>query len=184
VLRKDGVVFAFRHLVADQPNLKNPKRMTCPVQDLRGHDLERSLVARDPAAQASKGTPQLHRTLKVKRWVYRENAIESISAAHGSARRPGELQQTANESLIRLARTLAEDGASVDLALRIEHLDYDCGIATNVLFERDVLPALTDFGSFAATPGIVDEKAAEELRVNPEREQWWRERAARCLELL
>lgn len=75
-------------------------------------------------------------------------------------------------------------GASVDLAIRIEHLDYDCGIATNVLFERDVQPPLTDFGTFAATPGIVDERAAEELRVNPEREQWWRERAARCLELL
>ncbi len=75
-------------------------------------------------------------------------------------------------------------GASVDLAMRIEHLDYDCGIATNVLFERDVLPPLTDFGTFAATPGIVDESAAEELRVSPEREEWWRERAARCLALL
>jgi O-succinylbenzoate synthase len=74
--------------------------------------------------------------------------------------------------------------ASFDLARRIEHLEYDCGLATNVLFERDVLPPLTDFGSFAATPGIVDEHAAEELRVSPEREQWWRERAARCLELL
>ena len=75
-------------------------------------------------------------------------------------------------------------GASVDLAMRIEHLDYDCGIATNVLFERDVLPPLTDFGTFAATPGIVDERAAKELRVSPEREQWWRDRAARCLALL
>jgi len=75
-------------------------------------------------------------------------------------------------------------GASVDLAMRIEHLDYDCGIATNVLFERDVLPAVTDFGTFAATPGIVDESAAEELRVSPEREHWWRDRAARCLALL
>ena len=74
--------------------------------------------------------------------------------------------------------------ASFDLARRIEHLDYDCGLATNVLFERDVLPAVTNFGSFGATPGIVDENAAAELRVSPEREQWWRERAARCLELL
>ena len=74
--------------------------------------------------------------------------------------------------------------ASFDLARRIEHLDFDCGLATSVLFERDVLPALTDFGSFAATPGIVDENAAEELRVSPEREKWWRERAARCLDLL
>jgi o-succinylbenzoate synthase len=74
--------------------------------------------------------------------------------------------------------------ASYDLARRIEHLEYDCGLATNVLFARDVLPSLTDFGSFAATPGIVDEDAAKELQVSPEREQWWRERAARCLELL
>lgn len=74
--------------------------------------------------------------------------------------------------------------ASYDLAMRIEHLDYDCGIATNVLFERDVLPPVTDFGTFGATPQIVDERAAEELRVSPEREQWWRERAARCLALL
>jgi O-succinylbenzoate synthase len=74
--------------------------------------------------------------------------------------------------------------ASFNLAKRIEHLDYDCGLATSVLFERDVLPPLTDFGSFAATPGIVDEKTAEELRVSPDREQWWRERAARCLQLL
>ncbi len=74
--------------------------------------------------------------------------------------------------------------ASFDLARRIEHLEYDCGLATNVLFERDVLQPLTDFGSFAATPGVVDEHAAEELRVSPERERWWRERAARCLELL
>ena len=74
--------------------------------------------------------------------------------------------------------------ASFDLAMRIEQLDYDCGLATNVLFERDVLPPVTDFGTFAVTPGIVDERAAEELRVSPEREQWWRERAARCLALL
>ncbi|CAB4868780.1 unannotated protein [freshwater metagenome] len=75
-------------------------------------------------------------------------------------------------------------GASVDLAMRIEQLDYDCGIATNVLFERDIIPPVTDFGTFAATPGMVDERAADELRVSPEREQWWRDRAARCLALL
>jgi len=75
-------------------------------------------------------------------------------------------------------------GASVDLAMRIEHLDYDCGIATNVLFERDITPEPTNFGGFAAAPVIVDEHAAKELRVIPEREQWWRERAARCLALL
>ncbi|MDP4585732.1 MAG: o-succinylbenzoate synthase [Microbacteriaceae bacterium] len=74
--------------------------------------------------------------------------------------------------------------ASFDLARRIEHLDYDCGLATNILFERDILPELTDLVSFAATPGIVDEKTADELRVSPERERWWRERAARCLALL
>jgi len=75
-------------------------------------------------------------------------------------------------------------GASVDLAMRIEHLDYDCGIATNKLFERDIIPALTNFIGFGVAPGIVDEQAAEELRVSPQREQWWRDRAARCLALL
>lgn len=75
-------------------------------------------------------------------------------------------------------------GASFDLAMRIEHLDYDCGIATNVLFERDIVPRSTSFGTWTATPGIVDEDAARELRVSPEREQWWRDRAARCLALL
>ncbi len=74
--------------------------------------------------------------------------------------------------------------ASFDLARRIEHLDYDCGLATNVLFERDVLAPGTAVGAVAAANGIVDDKAADELRVSPEREKWWRERAARCLELL
>jgi O-succinylbenzoate synthase len=75
-------------------------------------------------------------------------------------------------------------GASFDLAQRIEHLDYDCGIATNVLFERDIIPAGRNFDGWSAATGIVDEVAADELRVSPEREQWWRDRAARCLALL
>jgi len=75
-------------------------------------------------------------------------------------------------------------GASFDLARRIEHLDYDCGIATNVLFEQDITPEPTNFGMFTATPGVLDEKTATELRVSPEREQWWRDRAARCLALI
>lgn len=50
--------------------------------------------------------------------------------------------------------------ASFDLATRIEHLDYDCGLATDVLF------------------------TGEELSVDGEREKWWRNRATRCLELL
>jgi O-succinylbenzoate synthase len=74
--------------------------------------------------------------------------------------------------------------ASFDLARRIEHLDYDCGLATNVLFERDVLDPSAAVGAVAAAHRIVDDKAADELRVSPEREKWWRERAARCLELL
>jgi O-succinylbenzoate synthase len=74
--------------------------------------------------------------------------------------------------------------ASFDLASRIETLDYDCGIATNVLFERDIIPPGVSFGTWTAAPGIVDETAARELSVSPERAQWWRERAARCLALL
>jgi O-succinylbenzoate synthase len=75
-------------------------------------------------------------------------------------------------------------GASFDLASRIKSLDYDCGIATNILFERDIIPPGVSFGTWSAAPGIVDETAARELRVSPERELWWRERAARCLALL
>ena len=74
--------------------------------------------------------------------------------------------------------------ASFELASRIETLDYDCGIATNVLFERDIIPPRVSFGTWTAAPGIVDETAARELSVSPERAQWWRERAARCLALL
>ena len=50
--------------------------------------------------------------------------------------------------------------ASFDLAKRIERLDYDCGLATDVLF------------------------TGEEFPVDGEREKWWRDRAVRCLELL
>lgn len=75
-------------------------------------------------------------------------------------------------------------GASFDLASRVKNLDYDCGIATNILFERDIIPPGVSFGAFSAAPGIVDETAARDLRVSPERELWWRERATRCLALL
>jgi O-succinylbenzoate synthase len=50
--------------------------------------------------------------------------------------------------------------ASFDLASRIEHLDYDCGLATDALF------------------------TGEEIPVDAAREKWWRDRAIRCLELL
>ena len=49
---------------------------------------------------------------------------------------------------------------SFDLASRIEHLDYDCGLATDALFK------------------------GEEVPVDAARETWWRDRAVRCLELL
>ena len=51
-------------------------------------------------------------------------------------------------------------GASFDLARRLPELPFDCGLATDALF------------------------TGEEISVSAEREQWWRERAARCLELL
>lgn len=50
--------------------------------------------------------------------------------------------------------------ASFDVARRIEHLDYDCGIATDALFTGDEIP------------------------VDDARESWWRDRAVRCLGLL
>lgn len=49
--------------------------------------------------------------------------------------------------------------AGFDLARRIKHLDYDCGLATDSLFTG-------------------------ESTVTAERERWWRDRAARCFALL
>lgn len=50
--------------------------------------------------------------------------------------------------------------ASFDLARRLPELPFDCGLATDVLF------------------------TGEEIAVDPERDNWWRERAVRCLALL
>lgn len=50
--------------------------------------------------------------------------------------------------------------ASFNLARRIEHLDFDCGIATDSLF------------------------SGEERPVDPARDSWWCDRAVRCLGLL
>ena len=50
--------------------------------------------------------------------------------------------------------------ASFELAKRLPELPFDCGLATDRLF------------------------TGEELTVSAEREDWWRQRAARCLDLL
>lgn len=50
--------------------------------------------------------------------------------------------------------------ASFDLARRLPELPFDCGLATDALF------------------------TGEALSVSPERDEWWRARAARCLDLL
>lgn len=103
--------------------------------------------AEDPIAVAKAGAADLL-VIKVAPLGGVRRALDIIDAAGLPV-----VVSSALESPIGLA-------ASFDLARRIEHLDYDCGLATDTLF------------------------TGEELPVNAEREEWWRERAARCFELL
>lgn len=103
--------------------------------------------AEDPVAVARAGAADIL-IIKVAPLGGVRRALEVIDAAGLPA-----VVSSALESPIGLA-------SSFDLARRIEHLDYDCGIATDSLF------------------------TGEELPVSNEREQWWRDRATRCLELL
>lgn len=73
--------------------------------------------------------------------------------------------------------------ASFTLAQRIEHLDYDCGLGTSALFTTSLYHQTTR-GNVRVAAGEPDENILESLRVSPEREEWWRARAARCLALL
>jgi O-succinylbenzoate synthase len=70
----------------------------------------------------------------------------------------------------------------VALAAALPSLDYDCGLATSSLFERDVAdPPLTPVdgalpvGRTAPSPERLDELAA-----SADRRDWWLDRLARC----
>jgi O-succinylbenzoate synthase len=76
--------------------------------------------------------------------------------------------------------------AGVALAAALPELPYACGLATTSLMAADVVrPSLDGHGGFlrvgAVTPSA---QLLEELRAPADRQLWWRERLARCTELV
>jgi o-succinylbenzoate synthase len=72
------------------------------------------------------------------------------------------------------------------LAAALPELPYDCGLATVSMFERDVAaePLVPVDGSIPVVRPVPDPEALDALAAPPERTQWWRERLARCHEVL
>ncbi|HET8616009.1 MAG TPA: o-succinylbenzoate synthase [Actinomycetales bacterium] len=78
--------------------------------------------------------------------------------------------------------------AGVALAAALPQLPFACGLGTVGLFERDVtaeplrpVEGSLSVGSLPVTPGA--DRLAE-LAAPPERQRWWRERLARCYDVL
>ncbi|GAB3885576.1 o-succinylbenzoate synthase [Terrabacter terrigena] len=76
--------------------------------------------------------------------------------------------------------------AGVALAAALPQLDHACGLGTVSLFERDVAadPLRPVSGRLTTGRPVPDSGALEELAAPAERQQWWRERLARCRDLL
>lgn len=73
--------------------------------------------------------------------------------------------------------------AGVALAAALPDLPYACGLGTVGLFERDVAsaPLRPLGGELAVGPALaVRPDQLGDVRAAPEREQWWRDRLARC----
>jgi O-succinylbenzoate synthase len=77
--------------------------------------------------------------------------------------------------------------AGLHLAAALQPPTEDCGLATSVLFESDVVsvPLKSENGEITlpANPLEPDPELTAALRANSEREQWWLARLKRCLEL-
>ncbi|MGN6613030.1 MAG: o-succinylbenzoate synthase [Angustibacter sp.] len=77
--------------------------------------------------------------------------------------------------------------AGVALAAALPELPYACGLGTVGLFERDVAssPLRARGGELsAAAARVVQPDQLVDVQASPERQQWWRERLARCHALL
>ena len=76
--------------------------------------------------------------------------------------------------------------AGVALAAALPALDHACGLGTVSLFERDVAaaPLRPSAGVLPTRRPVPDQAALVELAAPAERQQWWRDRLARCLDLL
>lgn len=65
----------------------------------------------------------------------------------------------------------------LELAASIEHLSFDCGLATGSLISKDVASLPITNGSIALKSLAVN---LEGLEVAPDRYEWWKNRAMRC----
>ncbi|NBU22598.1 MAG: O-succinylbenzoate synthase [Actinobacteria bacterium] len=74
----------------------------------------------------------------------------------------------------------------VYLACAVEELDYDCGLGTLNLLAGDVAqnPLLAENSILRPEPIEVSESLLEKYQAAPERQEFWRNKVARCLELL
>lgn len=74
----------------------------------------------------------------------------------------------------------------VHLACALDDLEFDCGLGTINLLAGDVAknPVLPKDSVLRPEPIEVDEQLLEKFKASPERQQFWGERVARCLELL
>jgi O-succinylbenzoate synthase len=103
----------------------------------------------------------------------------------GGVRRSLEIIDEAGLPVVVSSALESEIGlaASFDLAIRIEQLDYDCGIGTNNLFTHSLFGS-NKLGNFLVSAGEPNQELIQQVRVTGEREEWWMERAKRCLALL
>jgi O-succinylbenzoate synthase len=76
--------------------------------------------------------------------------------------------------------------AGVALAGALPELPYACGLATTSLMAADVVPASLDGrgGTLPVGPVVPEPARLEELAAPADRQQWWRDRLARCAALL
>lgn len=72
--------------------------------------------------------------------------------------------------------------AGVALAAALPSLEHACGLGTVGLFERDVsaTPWRPTAGLLAPGRAVPDPEVLAALAAPPERQQWWRDRLARC----
>ena len=66
------------------------------------------------------------------------------------------------------------------LAASLPQLDYDCGLGTGALFTQDVADLSPIDGSIPVGRVTPDPALLDQLAASEERQQWWRERLARC----
>jgi O-succinylbenzoate synthase len=69
----------------------------------------------------------------------------------------------------------------LELAASLPALDFDCGLATGALIERDVAPLAIVDGEIEISELNVE---LDGLDVSADRYEWWQNRAMRCAELL